>query len=244
MVIVVRKILKYLCKVLEFVVILFVIFMTTCLLCRNQYGNTQFGDYSLLVVTKKNKEVLSDFNTGDLVVIKQVEYDDVNIGDKLYYYVAKNKKYHLRQGEVIDKEGDYEASAYKFNEEVPTLVAEEKIVGSLTDISYHGLGNVLSFLTSRFGFLIFVILPMMLIFIYHVYSLVILIGESKKQLASLSTLIDEEKAKNKEVDKNTSPTLDNVTPLPSVEPMPSLDEIRQNLSKDKIKPIEEDDEII
>lgn len=235
MVIVVKKVLKVLFGIFELILIIFVVFMTTCLLCRNKYNNTQFGDYTLLVVTEKNEKALSDFKLGDLVIMKQVKVDEVNIGDNLYYYVAKNKKYFLRKGGVIQKEGDIEGAAYKFDEEVPTLVADEKIVGEYSGTTYNGLGKIFSFLTSQVGFLIFVILPIMTIFIYHIYSLVILIKENKQQMARLKQEIEqEEKEQSKEESKpvqNIKPT----EPLPVIEPMPSLDEIRRS---ELIKPVE------
>lgn len=245
MVIVVKKVLKILFGILELAVIIFVVFMTTCLLCRNKYNNTQFGDYTLLVVTEKNKAALSDFNLGDLVIMKQVKVDDVNIGDKLYYYVAKNKKYFLRQGNVIQKEGDIEGAAYKFDEEVPTLVADEKIVGKYSGTSYNNVGKIFAFLCSQVGFLIFVILPIMVIFIYHIYSLIIMISENKKQMQRLKVEIAEENQPIKDI-KEVKP----IEPLPVIEPMPSLEEIRQSELIEQIQPIKEiepiaeDDEIL
>ena len=51
------------------------------------------------------------------------------------------------------------------------------MLGKYTSI-YHGIGGILSILESKFGFLLLVLLPIMVVFIYQIYEFVLIIKEN------------------------------------------------------------------
>ena len=67
-------------------------------------------------------------------------------------------------------------------------VAEERVLGMYKGQSYEKIGGILAFLETTVGFLIFVLLPILVIFMYQLYNLVMLIKEknndSKKDLTT------------------------------------------------------------
>ena len=98
--------------------------------------------------------------------------DDVEVGDELYYYGVKNEKYVIYKGKVTDKKGEASDTLYEFDNDSKLTVSSNKVLGEF-DEEYNDLGGILLFLESRVGFLIFVILPILLLFIYEIYDLII-----------------------------------------------------------------------
>ncbi len=167
-----KKVFKCLLKIVEIIVILYVIFMSTCLLCRNRYGYTQFEDKTLVSIGEKDTKELTEFKKDSLVLFKEKDIEDINIGDKVYYYAVKNEKYIIKVGKVLEKKGEASGTLYRFEENSDVAVAGTKILGTY-DKAYDDIGGMLLFLESRIGFLIFVLLPILLLFIYEIYDLVV-----------------------------------------------------------------------
>ena len=174
-----KSILKILLGILEIVVIAFAIFMVATVFMRNEYGYTQFGDKTWIIIDDMNITELPHFSSGDLVIIDKVLFNEVNVGDELYYYDTINEEYIVRSGIVKTKTGDNRSALYTFEGEKATAVAGERILGVQHD-SKANLGKVLSFLQSTAGFLIFVILPILVLFIYQVYNLVMILKYDKE----------------------------------------------------------------
>ena len=63
-------------------------------------------------------------------------------------------------------------NTYTIDDEYNTTVHSDKTIGKYT-FKYHKLGNYFNFLQSRVGFLFFVLLPIMVVFIYQIYDFAI-----------------------------------------------------------------------
>lgn len=159
--------------ILEFVIIGYVIVITSCLLCRNKYGYTQFGDNTLVIVDSYNVAELSDYKKGDLLIVETINYSTVKPGDVIYYYDTLNEAYIIRKGVVKEVSGDSYSAVYIL-EENSISISQERAMGK-AKTSYSDLGSFLSVLESRLGFLLIVILPIFVLFIYQVYRMVVLL---------------------------------------------------------------------
>ena len=162
-----KKVLKVLLGIIEIIVVVFAITITTLMLSKNQFGYTQIGDKILVNVTKDNEDYLTQFKKGDLIIIEKEDYEKVNNGDELYYLTTEAKEYIINKGYVSNKTGNKKTAIYTFDED--NAIASERVLGQY-DKSYGNLGGVLNTLESRWGFLLGVILPIMVIFIYQVYN--------------------------------------------------------------------------
>ena len=81
-----KKVLQFIWSVLEFVIIIYVILMTSILLSKNKYGFTQFGNLTLCTIDLKDERGIVDVKSGDLLLIKNS--NDIKVGDIIYYYVV------------------------------------------------------------------------------------------------------------------------------------------------------------
>ena len=168
-----RKVLNWVWSFVEVVIIIYVILVTMFVLCKNKYGYTQFGDYSFANIDLIAEKNVKDTKKGDLLVVKNS--NDIHKGDLIYYYAVLNDNYIVRSAVVTDvKEDDYSALYTVSLSNTTINVASSRVLGKYSTV-YNNLGSVLSVLESRVGFLLLVLLPIMVVFIYQVYEYIIML---------------------------------------------------------------------
>ena len=173
-----KKVGKIILKFVEFLIILYVVIISTVLLCRNKYGYTQFGDKTIVTMGQKDTKYLEEFDKKDLIVLKSVEFDETKVGEEVYYYAIENEKYVIKKGKISDKSGEASDAIYKIEQSETKEISNDKVLGKLDKV-YSNLGQILFFLSSRIGFLIFVLLPILVLFIYEIYDFIMEIKYEK-----------------------------------------------------------------
>ena len=168
-----RKVLNWVWSFVEVIIIIYVVLVTMFVLCKNKYGNTQFGDYSFTNIDLIAEKNVKDTKKGDLLVVKNS--NDIHKGDLIYYYAVLNDNYIVRSAVVADvKEDDYSALYTVSLSNTTINVASSRVLGKYSTV-YNNLGSILSVLESRVGFLLLVLLPIMVVFIYQVYEFIIML---------------------------------------------------------------------
>ena len=188
-----KSFLRGLWGLVQVVVIIYVICITACLLCKNKYGFTQFGNMTLITIDENLATYLPETKKSDLLLVKQT-FHDVDVGNQIYYYATVNDKYVVKTApvtEIIHSEGDM--AVYKIGDTKGSTIATNRVIGKYSNV-YSNIGGVLDILESRVGFLLLVILPILLIFMYQVYALIILIKYGNEE-------IEEEEASSKKKNK-------------------------------------------
>ena len=99
--------------------------------------------------------------------------------------------------EIVISEDDM--ALYQLDDEAKTTIATTRVIGKYSAI-YHNIGGVLDVLQSRIGFLLLVILPILLIFMYQIYALIIVIKYGEEELEEKSSS-DKSQTKNNNKDK-------------------------------------------
>lgn len=166
-----KRILKWVWEFVEVLIIVYVIFITSCILCRNKFGYTQFSDMTFVTVNDSNSKFIQGSKSGDLLIIRE-QQTGLDKGDLIYYYVTVDEKYVVRTGVIESKTEDDYAALYVLNDEDKTSVASNRVIGKYVS-THPGKGSILEVLESRLGFLFLVLLPILVVFIYQVYQLVI-----------------------------------------------------------------------
>lgn len=152
------------------------VFVTICLLAYNEFKVTEFGDYSLVIIT--DDEMTPDFNKGDLVIVDKSQ--DVFTGDKAFFYDTYNRQIEVRLGEVVDLERVTQTEQ-TFTFEGDHKVSSEYVLGGVNGASViPGVGAVLNVLESKWGFLFLIVLPALLAFFYQITVVVSDIKGSKE----------------------------------------------------------------
>ena len=164
----VLKVIKNIFLGILFVVyFIFVIAMTVLLLNFNDYGVTEFGDTSLIII---NDEISNDnYQKGDLVIAKSKKLEKLNIGDEIFTYKIDGK------GNVsldLGKVGNIYPEENAISFENGSTYSVEYIAG-VPEEKHEDIGTFLSIVESKWGFLFIVLVPSFLIFVYEVYSLIV-----------------------------------------------------------------------
>ena len=187
-----KKFMKILLSIVIVIYAIVAMFLTACLLNYNDYKITVFGDKSLIIV---NDDTLKDkYKKGSLLVVDK-NGEEIKKGDEIIFYNTYNNQVNISIAEVTAKEkitdtettytikGDYDISS-------------EYLIGSTKNVKAYGvIGSILGLLESRVGFLIFIILPITIAFMYEIYVLISEIKQAKKEVKK------EGKNKKKEVKK-------------------------------------------
>ena len=199
-----RKVLNWCWSFVEVLIIIYVVLVTMFVLCKNKYGYTQFGDYSFANIDLIAEKNVKDTKKGDLLVVKNS--NDIHKGDLIYYYAVLNDKYIVRSAVVTDvKEDDYSALYTVSLSNTTINVASSRVLGKYSTV-YNNLGSILSVLESRVGFLLLVLLPIMVVFIYQVYEFIIML----KYDETLVNEVNNSKKRKKQI-KVSSPKTDKVS---------------------------------
>ncbi len=194
-----RKFLRWVWSLLEVIIIVYVIVLTSFLLCRNKYGYTQFGDYTFNNIDLLDEKNIANAKNGDLLIVKNS--NDIQKGDVIYYYAVYNESYIMKTSPVLDIQSDDYSYLYTVDDSGNVNITGTKVIGKYAN-TYAHLGTALEILESRLGFLFGVLLPIMIVFIYQVYEFVVIIRyervEDAKEIVSEINDNEEKKESPKE----------------------------------------------
>lgn len=167
-----NKTLKIILSIVVSIYLILIVFTTAFLLNRNDYGVSSFaGRYLVLVEEGEDGEKqIEDYENNTLLFIKPVSNNDVETGQKVFFYdiPAGNR---IRYVEVVRKEkiSDKETT---FHLKDNTSVSSEYVLGTHeSTTAFHFLGQLLYVLQSKWGFLFIVVFPLFLAFIYEIYAI-------------------------------------------------------------------------
>lgn len=197
---------RFLLYLFEFLIIIYVIVITTFLLFRNKYGYTEIGNTTFVPLQIDTAEYIKDGKEGNLLVVKKTS--NLNEGDLIYYYTTEEERYIVKSDyikSVFNGDGN---KLYTLNDESGSTVVSNRVLGKYAN-QYAGFGTIFGLLTSKFGFLFLVLLPIMCIFIYQLYSLIMVLKYEKVELSSLDKELEEadkeEKVEAKKEEKKEKP---------------------------------------
>ena len=149
---------KKLYNVLIVIYVIIAIVTTVSLFTYNKYNISQIGTKKLLKLDKQ----VADYKKGNLLIINTKK--DYNSGDNVFYCRIKNNKYNINYGNITTSMG---GNPTINNEEV----SKKLILGTDEKIKVIPvLGSIMGLLESRWIYLLFVVLPILVAFIYEGYS--------------------------------------------------------------------------
>ena len=152
------------------VYVIVAITVTLCLLNYNEYSVTEFGNNTLIIINDDSLE--PDYTEGDLVIAKKEKIDEIESGDKIFFYNDKD----IKLGEV-KQVNKYEGISTTFILDGNHQVIEDDVIGSEESVkTYNKIGKVLSILESRWGFLFLIIFPSVLAFLHEIFQVVVELG--------------------------------------------------------------------
>ena len=176
-----KKLFQFMWDLVEVLIIIYVIFVTTCILSKNRYGYTNIFGYTLVSVHQEDEAYIKDSKAGNLLVVKND--GNVNKNQYVYYYYAdvadpNNEKYVVRGAFVTDTIKGDGGELYSLKDKEDPKISKARVLGNYSN-QYAVIGRVLEFLETRLGFLFCVLLPIMIVFVYQIYEFVVILNYDK-----------------------------------------------------------------
>lgn len=138
-----------------------IIFVTYLLLSYNKYNIASIGNYYMTYI---NSEI-DEYDTNDLLLIKK---SDVKTNDVILYCDSTNLPLAIKK----DKIKSIDANNVILLDSSITIT-DENVIGKIDNIvSYNYLGSIYSFLVSKWGYLIVIIFPILIAFIYEIFAII------------------------------------------------------------------------
>ena len=169
-------------KVVMWIVVSFIIvvdiFLTVYLLNYNQYNVAVFGNKSVLIMNKD----LENYKKGDLLVVKQTDNKKIRTGDYIFFYDTSSKENLINYGKVVMVNSN-KAKENTYLMDNKYILGYESVIGSYNDVQiYPGWGSIIGTLSSRWIFLLVIIMPILVLFLYQLYIFMLELKKVKKKL--------------------------------------------------------------
>ena len=183
----VKKIGTVIVSILLWVIILVAaLYAFTTMATRDTRKVSSIFGYTPLVV--KSDSMAPTFKTGDLIFIKKCDTTKLKEGDIICFHTIIENEYALnthRIDSIAEVEGARSYTTVGDNNKGIVdshIISDGDIVGKYTG-RIKGVGKVLNFISSSIGFLLVIVLPMLIFFIYQVYNLIMINIRLKKAIA-------------------------------------------------------------
>lgn len=220
-----RLIKNIILSILGIIFFTFAIAMTVFVLNYNKFGVAEINENSFLLI----KEDLSNakYKKGDLVIVKNKKISRINVGDEIFTYKLETGGAVSINVGVIDEVFIEESAVSYENGEYYSM---EFVIGTADKI-IPKIGDFLSLILNRWGFLFVIVLPIFFIFISQIYSLIVEIKYGDEDDDEEEDEIDEPR-KKKIIEEDEEPRKKKLLEIE--------EEVEEKPRKKKI--IDEDDE--
>ena len=182
------------------IILVAALYAFTTMATRDNQNVSNIMGYTPLVV--KSDSMSPTFSAGDLIFIKKCDTSTLKEGDIICFHTIINNEYALNTHRIQKSATVGDARSYTTlgdnnNGITDThIISDGDIVGKYVG-HLKNAGKVMDFLSSSIGFLVVIVLPMLLFFIYQVYNLIMISIRLKKAVAvetAKETAIAQEKA--------------------------------------------------
>ena len=158
---------------------LIAIIVTICLLSFNQYKVSEFDSTTVLIINTNNLKE-KGFNKGDLVLVDTTQKQEP--GEDIFFHATSELgKTTIDIQTLKDKQVSAvtgETTYVLENKEIPSDLA----IGPMKNSTRIGkLGTILSILESKWGFLILIVFPSLLAFLYELWEFIANVRAAKDE---------------------------------------------------------------
>jgi signal peptidase I len=184
-----KKAVGILASVLLWVIILIAaLFTFITMATRDETNVASIAGYTPMTV--QSDSMAPEFYQGDMIIIKACDPAELEVGDIVCFHTIIENQYALNTHRIaeIDETNGYRTYTTKGDNNAVTdqhIIADGDIVGKYVG-KISKLGSFMDFLSSSIGFLLVIVLPLLIFFIYQVYHL-IMVGIELKKATALET---------------------------------------------------------
>ena len=179
------------------VILIAALYAFTTMASRDNQNVANLFGYTPLTV--QSDSMAPTFRSGDLIFIRTCDPSTLKEGDIICFHTIIDNEYALNTHRIQSIETVGDARSYTTIGDNNNGIADQHVISDGDIVGKYighvtGLGKVMHFLSSSMGFLIVIVLPMLLFFVYQIYHL-IMISISLKRAMAVEAAKEEEAAK-------------------------------------------------
>ena len=168
------------------IILIAALYAFTTMATRDNQNVANIFGYTPLTV--QSESMVPTFAAGDLIFIKKCDPATLKEGDIICFHTIIDNEYALNTHRIQSIETVGDARSYTTVGDNNNGIADQHVISDGDIVGKYvghlsGFGKVMDFLSSSMGFLIVIILPMMLFFIYQIYHLITISIRLKRALA-------------------------------------------------------------
>lgn len=172
--------------VLWAIILIAALFAFTTLATRDTNNVANIAGFTPLSVLSPSMR--PTFDEGDLIIIHTVDPKTLAEGDIVTFHTIINNEYTLNTHRIVRIEDNNGIRNYTTMGDNNNGIADSHIIADGDIVGKYvaklpGVGRVMTFLSSPMGFLIVIVLPMLIFFVYQVYHLIIVSINLRKAVA-------------------------------------------------------------
>ena len=203
-----KKALKITLSVLAWVLLIFALLITIMVFTSDK-NNGVPSLFGRMPLTVESGSMEPTFKEGDLIISKEIDdINDLKVDDVISFWTneiveGQNVINTHRIVEVkVDDNGtrSFITRGDNNDQNDSYIVYASKIIGKWTGTRLPGIGKAMKFLKTKTGFLVCILIPMALFFLFELFKLVMVIVQMKQQPAAI-TETDEEEIKKRAIEE-------------------------------------------
>ena len=168
------------------IILLAALYAFTTMATKDDQSVASILGYTPLVV--ETDSMKPTFESGDLIFIKKCDTSKLKEGDIITFHTIIDNQYALNTHRIQKIDEVNGVRSYTTIGDNNNGIADQHVISDGDIVGKYighvsGLGKVMNFLSSSMGFLIVIVLPMLLFFIYQVYNLIMISIRLKKAMA-------------------------------------------------------------
>ena len=168
------------------IILIAALYAFTTMATRDNQNVANIFGYTPLTV--QSDSMVPTFAEGDLIFIKKCDPATLEEGDIICFHTIIDNEYALNTHRIESIESVGDARSYTTIGDINNGITDQHVISDGDIVGKYvghlaGFGKVMDFLSSSMGFLIVIILPMMLFFIYQIYHLITISIRLKRALA-------------------------------------------------------------
>ena len=195
-----KKVVSVIVNVLAWIVLIFA-FLITIIVFSSGKNNGVANLFGYIPMSVETDSMKPTFASGDLIICKEI--DDVKTlkeNDVITFWTVINGKRAKNTHRIVEvsEDGSFitRGDNNAVDDNVPVYSSD--LIGKWTEMKIPALGKFMSFLRTKTGFFIFIVIPMAIFFLIELYKFIVTLIEAKRQDVPE---LDEEEIKRRAIEE-------------------------------------------
>ncbi len=199
-----KKVLKTAVNILTWIILVFALLVTVVVFSSGR-NNGVANLMGYIPLTVESNSMSPTFNMDDLIICHEV--DDINQlkeGDVITFWTIIDGKRVKNTHRIIGINQAENSRSFvtrgdnnPIDDDMPAYAGD--IIGKWTNIKLSGVGKIMSFLRTKTGFFVCILLPMALFFLFELYKFIVTLIEVKR--GDAPEQLDEEEIKRRAIEE-------------------------------------------